>query len=57
MFTLIVIAKREANTTLIVNNISSLVELIVKGHFHKGLNVWHFSEKESKTFMQLLLSA
>lgn len=57
MFTQIVIVKREANATLIVDNISSLVELIVKGHFHKGLNLWHFSEKDSKTFMQLLLSA
>lgn len=56
MFTWIVIAKREGNTSLFLDNISNLAEFIVKEYFHKGLNVWHFSEKDSKTFIQLLLS-
>lgn len=54
MFTWIVIAKREANTTLFVDNISSLAEFIVLEYFHKGFIVWNFSEKDSKTFIQLL---
>lgn len=57
MFTWIVIAKWKANTTLFLDNISSLAEFIVKEYFHKRLNVWHFSENDSKTFIQLLLSA
>lgn len=57
MLTQIFIAKREANTTLFVANISSLAEFIVKEYFQKGLNVWHFSEKDSRRFIQLLFTA
>lgn len=39
MFARVVIAKREANTTLFVDNISSLAEFIVLEHFHKGFIV------------------
>lgn len=39
------------------HNSICLAEFIVKEYFNKWLNVWHFSEKDSKTFIQLLLSA
>lgn len=42
---------------LFVDNISSLAEFIVKDDFYKGFIVQYFSEKNSKTFIELLLSA
>lgn len=56
MFTRTVIAKREANTALFVDHISSLAKFIVKD-FYKGFIIWYFSEMDSKTFIELLLSA